>query len=79
MQCKREEKQFISPNIFVEKGLRHSHTFEISANMGYFGVKGRALLMSPKGQNASGDGLVKLVVAICLLKFAYFVICFVLG
>ena len=48
--------------------------------MVYIGVTGRELLMSPKGQNASGDGLVKLVVAICLLKFAcYFVIYFVLG
>ena len=50
--------------------LRHSHTFEIAANVGYFGVVGRTLLMSPKGQNASRDGLVELVVAVCLLKFA---------
>ena len=54
--------------------LGHSHTFEISANLGYFGVTGQALLMSPKGRNASRDNLVILVVAVCLLKFAcYFV------
>ena len=52
--------------------LCHSHTFRISANMGYFGVMGRALLTSPKGQNASRDGVIKLVVAVCLLKFAYY-------
>ena len=28
---------------------------------------GWALLMSPKGRNASRDGLIKLVVAVCLL------------
>ena len=59
--------------------LRHGHTFEISANLGYFGVTGWALLMSPKGRNASRDGLVILVVAVCLLKFAcYFVTYYVL-
>ena len=60
--------------------LRHGHTFEISANVGYFGVTGRALLMSTKGRNSSRDDLVKLVVAACLLKFAcYFVTYYVLG
>ena len=45
-----------------------------------FGVSEWALLMSPKGRNASRDGLVKLVVAVCLLKFArYFVTYYVLG
>ena len=48
--------------------------------MGYFGMTRRVLLMSPKGQNAYRDGLVKLVVTICLLKFAcYFVIYYMLG
>ena len=41
--------------------LHHSHIFEISVNMVCFSVTGRTLLMSPKGQNASRDGLVKLV------------------
>ena len=36
--------------------------------------------MSSKGRNASGDGLVKLVVAVGLLKFAcYFETNYVLG
>ena len=36
--------------------------FHIIANMGFWFLvmTGRALLMSPKGQNASRDGLVKL-------------------
>ena len=37
--------------------------------MGYFGVTGRAQLISLKGRNASRNGLVKSVVAVCLLKF----------
>ena len=46
----------------------------------YFDTTRRAPLMSPKGRNASRDGLVKLVVAACLRKFVcYFVICYVLG
>ena len=57
-----------------------SHTFKILANVGYFGVTGRALLMNPKERNAFRDGLVKVVVAVCLLKFACdFVTYYVLG
>ena len=69
-----------TPRFYLGNGLRHSHRFEISANVGYFDVTGGALLMSPKEQNASRDGLVKLVVAVCLLKLAYyFVTYYVLG
>ena len=68
------------PRSHLGNKLRHSHTFEISANMGYFGVRRQALLMNPKGQNASWDGLIKLVVAVCCLKFTcYFVTYYVLG
>ena len=57
-----------------------AHTFDISANMGYFGMTRRVLLMNPKERNASRNGLVKWIVAMCLLKFAcYFVIYYVLG
>ena len=60
--------------------LRHSHTFDISANFGCFGVTVQALLMSPKGRNAYRDVLVILAVAVCLLKFVcYFVTYYVLG
>ena len=69
-----------TPRSHLGNRLRHSHTFKISANVGYLGVMGRALLMSPKGRNASRDGLVKLIVAVCLLKFAsYFVTYYVLS
>ena len=69
-----------TPCFYLGNGLRHNHTFEISANVGYFGITERALLLSPKEQNASRDGLVKLVVAVCLLKLAYyFVTYYVLG
>ena len=57
-----------TPRSHLGNRLRHNHTFEISANMGYFASMGQALLMSPKGRNASKDGLVKLVVGIFLLK-----------
>ena len=77
-----------SPNMSVKgtsryhlgNRLRHIHTFQISANVGYFGVTGGALLMNPKGRNASRGGVVKLVVAVCLLKFAcYFLTYYVPG
>ena len=69
-----------TPRSHLGNRLRHSRTFKIAANVGYFGMMGRALLMSPKRRNASRDGLVKLVVAECFLKFACcFLIYYVLG
>ena len=65
-----------APRYHLGDRLCHSHTFEISANVGYFGVTGRALLMSLQGRNALRNGLVKLVMAVCLLKFAYYFIIF---
>ena len=60
--------------------FRHNYTFKISANVGCFDVTGQALLMSPKGRNASRDVLVKLIAGVCLLKFScYFVTYYVLG
>ena len=69
-----------TPRSQLGNRLRHSHTLEISAKMDYFGVTRQALLMSPKRRNTSRDGLVKLVEAVSLLKFAcYFVTYYVLG
>ena len=63
-----------TPRSHLRNRLRHDHAFKISANMGYFNMTGRVRLMSPRGRNASRDGLLKSVVAACLLKFAcYFV------
>ena len=64
---KKKKLVFGTPRSHPGNRLRHSHTLEISANVSYFGVTGRALLMSPKGRNASRDGFVKFVVAdVCL-------------
>ena len=72
--------EFTPPRSNLGNRLRQCHTFEISGNVGYFGTMVRALPMSPKGRNASRDGLVKLFVAVCLLKFVcYLVIYYVLG
>ena len=69
-----------TPPSHLGNRLRHIPTFEVSANVGYFGVKERALLMSSKGRNVSRDDIIKFVVAVCLLKFAcYFVNFYVLG
>ena len=59
-----------TPRSHFGNRLRHSHTFEISANVSYYDVTGRAVLRSPKGRNTSRNGLVKLVGAVSLLKFA---------
>ena len=61
----QEDKAYF---IYLGNRLRHNHPFKISANTGYFDWTEQALLMNPKGQNASRDGLVKLIGGICCLN-----------